>query len=116
MPLGNDSIYGGNIDSNQIFYTRCVQYLLYTPLLVKAVHAQWFGGSDLNNFSLHMLLLAACRLLVNQIGITLSRLRYLSSKYEIQKKGITFASVDLSHNWYISIYPSILQLIKIYCT
>lgn len=84
-----------------------MQYLLYTPLLVKAVHAQWFGGSDLNNFSLHMLLLAACRLLVNQIGITLSRLRYLSSKYEIQKKGITFASVDLSHNWYVCMYVSI---------
>lgn len=80
----------------------CVlQYLLYLPVAAKVIFTQYLGGSDHNNFYLHMLILAATRYLVGQIGVSLSRWRYLVGKHEIQKKGITFATIDHSSNWYL---------------
>lgn len=80
----------------------CVlQYLLYVPVAAEVIFSHYLGGSDHNNFYLHMLILAAIRYLVGQIGVSLSRWRYLIGKYEIQKKGITFATVDHSSNWYL---------------
>lgn len=89
-------------------YRVCVcvwvlQYLLYVPVAAKVIFTQYLGGSDHNNFYLHMLILAATRYLVGQIGVSLSRWRYLIGKHEIQQKGITFATVDHSSNWYNSL-------------
>jgi len=76
-----------------------MQYLLYMPLLLGEIYNRYTGERDPNNFFVHMLILAATRHLVGQLGITLSRWPYLIRNYEIQRKGVTFDSVDHSSNW-----------------
>ncbi|KAJ7533238.1 hypothetical protein O6H91_13G039100 [Diphasiastrum complanatum] len=82
------------------------KYILFAPFVVKAVHANLLGGHDADNWSLHMLLTSALRYLHAQIWMSLSRCHFLTSKYQIQSKEITFEQVDRERNWddYILMY------------
>jgi aldehyde decarbonylase len=46
-----------------------------------------------------MLIIAALRYLNGQLWMNLSRCYYLTSKYQIQTKGITFEQVDRESSW-----------------
>jgi aldehyde decarbonylase len=76
-----------------------LQYTLFAPYAVKAVHANFLGGQDVDNWCLHMLILSALRYLHGQIWMSLSRCHTLTGKYQIQTKGITFEQVDRESNW-----------------
>jgi hypothetical protein len=83
-----------------------LQYALFAPFVVKAIHENFWGGLHWqlhggggDNWCLHMLIIAALRYLNGQLWMNLSRCYYLTSKYQIQTKGITFEQVDRESSW-----------------
>lgn len=72
---------------------------MYMPLVLGEAYNRYKGVVDPNNMYMHMLILAAARHFMGQVYISLSRWQYLVRNHEIQKKGVTFDTVDHSHNW-----------------
>ncbi|CAM6108701.1 unnamed protein product [Calypogeia fissa] len=75
------------------------KYLLYVPFVVKATHANVFGGYDRDNWCLHMLLLTVLRYLHGQMWMSLSRMHHVIEKYQVQQKPINFEQVDREKTW-----------------
>ncbi|CAM6038279.1 unnamed protein product [Sphagnum compactum] len=82
------------------------KYTLYAPFVVKAIHENFWGGLHWqlhggggDNWCVHMLMIAALRYLNGQLWMNLSRCYYVTSKYQIQTKGITFEQVDRESSW-----------------
>lgn len=76
------------------YVERYVQYVIYLPFLVKALHTYYFGGQDVDNWCFHMLLVSGLRFLHNQLWMTFSRLHCVSKKYQVHTTGVTFEQVD----------------------
>eukprot|EP00249_Psilotum_nudum_P028849 c38812_g1_i1 orf=404-2272(+) len=75
------------------------KYALYFPLAMKAAHANFMGGYDLDNVCLHLLIISGLRYLLVQLWCTASRLPCVSGKYQIQTKGVRFEQVDRESGW-----------------
>ncbi|CAM6110926.1 unnamed protein product [Calypogeia fissa] len=75
------------------------KYLLYVPFVVKAMHANVFGGYDRDNWCLHMLLVTVLRYLHGQMWMSLSRMHHIIEKYQVQQKPINFQQVDREKTW-----------------
>ncbi|CAK9230354.1 unnamed protein product [Sphagnum troendelagicum] len=91
------------------------KYTLFAPYAVKAVHANFLGGQDVDNWCLHMLIVSALRYLHGQIWMSLSRCHTLTGKYQIQTKGITFEQVDRESNWddYILLHVIVATIVHV---
>lgn len=76
-----------------------MQYLLYLSLVGRLLYGLIREDRGRYDLYFHVLLLAVLRHFFGQLGISLSRWPYLSSRYQIQKKGFSFDAVDLSSNW-----------------
>lgn len=75
------------------------KYLLYLSLVGRLLYGLIREDRGRYDLYFHVLLLAVLRHFFGQLGISLSRWPYLSSRYQIQKKGFSFDAVDLSSNW-----------------
>lgn len=76
-----------------------LQYLLYLPFVIKAIHTNCYGGHETDNWSLHMLIVSMLRIFHGQIWMSVSRWQALFGRTEIQKKGTKFDQVDREENW-----------------
>ncbi|KAL2632944.1 hypothetical protein R1flu_004423 [Riccia fluitans] len=76
-----------------------LKYVLFVPFAVKATYANVFGGKDVDNWCLHILISTALRYLHGQAWMSLSRFYHVAGKYQIQQKGINFQQVDRESNW-----------------
>ncbi|KAG0470753.1 hypothetical protein HPP92_016845 [Vanilla planifolia] len=76
------------------------KYLLYGPLVAKAIGSRaWDGGRPEEFWSLHLLFLFALRALVHQLWWSFSSLLFLTRKRLIIKKGIDFKQIDREWDW-----------------
>ncbi|CAI5471910.1 unnamed protein product [Closterium sp. Yama58-4] len=75
------------------------KYLVLAPLVARAIDANFHGGKDPDNFSLHLLIASALRLLVGMAWMTISRWPHLVPRYKIQRKGVNFKQMDREENW-----------------
>ncbi|GLJ15735.1 hypothetical protein SUGI_0258930 [Cryptomeria japonica] len=82
------------------------KYLTLSPLVMKAVHTNFFGGRETDNFSLLLLILVATRYLHNQLWISISRYQNARGTHQIQNRSIKFEQVDREGSWddYILMY------------
>lgn len=76
-----------------------MQYILFLPFVAKAIHTNFYGGDEVDNWSFHMLLVSALRILQGQAWMSLSRWYCLVGKTEIQSKGTKFEQLDREENW-----------------
>ena len=79
----------------------CMQYLLLSPLVIKAIHTNLLGGQEADNFSFILLIFVAVRYLHHQLWITISRYQNARSKRQIQSKSIQFDHVDREGTRYV---------------
>ncbi|CAI5467766.1 unnamed protein product [Closterium sp. Yama58-4] len=75
------------------------KYLVLAPLVARAIDANFHGGKDPDNFSLHLLIASALRLLVGMAWMTISRWPHLVPRYKIQRKGVNYKQMDREENW-----------------
>lgn len=82
------------------------KYFLLAPLVIRAIHTNFLGGQEADNFSLGILIFVAVRYLHNQLWISISRYQNARSKHQIQSKSIQFEQVDREGTWddYILLY------------
>ncbi|BBM98496.1 aldehyde decarbonylase [Marchantia polymorpha subsp. ruderalis] len=73
---------------------RGYKYVVLVPFLIKAIHANYFAGNDVDNWCWHMLLVTFLRLLLAQLWMTFSRMHGIVKKYQIHEGGVTFEQVD----------------------
>lgn len=73
----------------------CVQYVVYVPFLYK-LGVTLYGGAaqEADNWCFHMLWLIVARYCMQQLWVTVSRLHFVTNKYEINEYAITFDQVD----------------------
>lgn len=76
-----------------------LKYVLYGPLIAKAVHTNLYGGNEADNWCLHILLLTFLRYVTYQLWATYSNMYCLSAKYKICKKDAEFDQMDREWDW-----------------
>jgi sterol desaturase/sphingolipid hydroxylase (fatty acid hydroxylase superfamily) len=86
---------------------------LFLPFAVKAVHTNLLGGHEADNWCLHMLGVSLLRYVHGQAWMSLSRSHWLTGKYRIQTKGISFDQVDRESAWddYILLHVVVATLV-----
>ncbi|XP_024524953.1 protein ECERIFERUM 1 [Selaginella moellendorffii] len=76
------------------------KYLLYLPLVANAVRsAMTPEGRSRDNFSLHILVLAALRYIQGQLWITVTSVHDIVKKHQVQTKGMKFDQLDRERDW-----------------
>ncbi|XP_074575659.1 LOW QUALITY PROTEIN: very-long-chain aldehyde decarbonylase GL1-1-like [Curcuma longa] len=77
------------------------KYLLYGPLLAKAVYSRpWREQGDPSDmWCLHLLLLFALRALVYQLWHSFGNMLFLVSRRRILRAGVDFEQIDQEWNW-----------------
>ena len=71
------------------------KYLLLTPFAWAAAT----GNDDADNWCFHMMAITACRYLVAQVFISLSRIHALTKHTRIQANGVQYKQIDREDNW-----------------
>ncbi|GLJ44153.1 hypothetical protein SUGI_0921120 [Cryptomeria japonica] len=76
-----------------------LKYILYGPLFAKALYTNFGGGSEVDNWCFHILLISGLRCLVCQLWLTYSNMHFLTKTYKIRKHGVEFKQVDREWDW-----------------
>ena len=86
------------------------KYLLFVPFAATVA----LGMDDADNWSYHMLVIAAMRYVHSQFWISLSRIHYVTQNTKIQDKGIDFKQVDREDHWddFIILQAIIMTLVQ----
>lgn len=71
-----------------------MQYVIGIPFLVKAIHANYYGGYDVDNWCFHMIWVTIMRLTLSQLWQIYSRLHGIVKKHQISTVGFTFEQID----------------------
>ncbi|BFI24687.1 aldehyde decarbonylase [Marchantia polymorpha subsp. ruderalis] len=70
------------------------KYVIGIPFLVKAIHANYYGGYDVDNWCFHMIWVTIMRLTLSQLWQIYSRLHGIVKKHQISTVGFTFEQID----------------------
>ncbi|XP_068652155.1 very-long-chain aldehyde decarbonylase GL1-1 [Aristolochia californica] len=75
------------------------KYLLYGPLLAKAIYPFVYGDGMGDTWCLHILIIFGLRGLVHQLWCTYSNMLFLTRNRRILKQGVGFKQIDSEWNW-----------------
>ncbi|GLJ17033.1 hypothetical protein SUGI_0294680 [Cryptomeria japonica] len=76
-----------------------LKYLLYGPLIAKAIHTNFYGENGGDNWCFHILLVSLLRCTICQIWTTYSNMYCLSSRHKICRKDAEFDQMDREWDW-----------------
>lgn len=77
-----------------------LKYILYGPLVAKALYAHMGGGYEADhNWCFHVLLISALRCLICQAWLSYSNMHFLTKNHRIRKHGVDFEQVDREWDW-----------------
>eukprot|EP01018_Ginkgo_biloba_P023734 Gb_23964 [translate_table: standard] len=75
------------------------QYVLYGPMVAKAIHTNFYGGNEVDNWCFHILLLSLLRGFICQLWLMYSNMHALTKKYKICKEDTEFDQIDREWDW-----------------
>ncbi|XP_038987308.1 very-long-chain aldehyde decarbonylase GL1-1-like isoform X1 [Phoenix dactylifera] len=78
-------------------YLGAYKYLLYGPLVTKALYS-WGNGTS-NNWCLHLLILSGLRGLIYLLWTSFSNMLFLTWRRRVILDGIDFKQIDKESNW-----------------
>ncbi|KAL3684329.1 hypothetical protein R1sor_002351 [Riccia sorocarpa] len=70
------------------------KYVILLPFLVKTIQSNYYGGTDVDNWCFHMILLCLLRLLQQALWMAFSRMLCITKKYQIHTEGFSFEQID----------------------
>lgn len=81
-------------------YLGSFKYVLYGPLIVKAIYSrEWEAPSNAASWCFHILLLCALRCLVHQLWYSGSAMLFLTRNRLISRRGADFKQIDQEWDW-----------------
>lgn len=75
------------------------QYMLYGPLVAKALYSWVYEDGDRYSWCLHILIICALRGLIYQLWSSYSNMLFLTRNRLIIKQGVDFKQIDMEWDW-----------------
>ncbi|PKA65459.1 Protein ECERIFERUM 3 [Apostasia shenzhenica] len=106
---GGERERGRDVSHGTACFRELLQYLLYGPLVAKAIYSRaWEGGKEDELWCLHLLFLFVLRGLIHQLWWSFSSMLFLTRKRRIVKEGINFKQIEREWDWDNFLIPQIL--------
>ncbi|KAK1274878.1 Protein ECERIFERUM 3 [Acorus gramineus] len=78
---------------------KAARYVLYGPLVARALYTGHNSTTTRNLWCLHVLIICALRGLVHQLWFSFSNMLFLTRKRRIIKQGVDFKQIDIEWDW-----------------
>lgn len=75
------------------------QYVLYGPLVAKALYSWVYEDGERYSWCFHILIICALRGLVHQLWSTYSNMLFLTRNRLVIKQGVDFKQIDKEWDW-----------------
>ncbi|XP_006845484.2 protein ECERIFERUM 3 [Amborella trichopoda] len=75
------------------------KYVLYGPLIAKALHCVLWSGNDSERWCVHILIICALRGLIHQLWFSYSNMLFLTKKLRVLQQGVDFKQIDREWHW-----------------
>uniref|UniRef100_A0A0D6QT27 Uncharacterized protein n=1 Tax=Araucaria cunninghamii TaxID=56994 RepID=A0A0D6QT27_ARACU len=76
-----------------------LKYLLYGPLIAKAIHTNFYGGKEADNWCFHILLVSFLRCMVCHYWSDFSNMHWFTKRHKIRNEDAEFEQMDREWDW-----------------